>query len=527
MSNAKATAYDEVAYPSAVYVQTHPDRLATMATLFGMRPTPVQRCRVLELGCGDGSNLIAMAYGLPDSEFVGIDLAQRPIRKGQTVIEALGLKNVTLRQLDILAFPPDLGPFDFILAHGLYSWAPAVVRDKILAICGESLSPFGVAYVSYNAYPGNHMRDMVRKMMQYHASHFPESEQRVRQARALLKFLAESKTEPDVYRMLLKQELERVVKYTDAAFFHDDLSSVNHPVYFHEFAEHAARHSLQYLSEADVIDLQPEDYAPHVAATLRELDSGDVIAREQYSDFLRCRAFRQTLLCRKDVNLDRTWEAARVQDLYVAGDVRPASPNPDVGSRLAVLFLGPKGAEIETGHPVVKTAFVHLGAVWPRHVRFHELLGFVRSQRTHDTGEPIAGDEDDARELAEALLQAYTAGFVELHAHAPSFVTEVSERPTASALARLQLKEGNVVPTLRHTAMKIDDKLGRQLVLLLDGTYDRAALLNDLSEFVKSGSVVVCHEGQPIHDIQEALKYLADELEANLTSLARSAVLVA
>jgi methyltransferase-like protein/cyclopropane fatty-acyl-phospholipid synthase-like methyltransferase len=527
MSNAEHTTYDDVIYPSAVYAQTHPDRLATMATLFGMRPTPVQRCRVLEMGCGDGSNLIAMAYGLPDSEFVGIDLAKRPIQKGQTIIEALGLKNITLRQLDILAFPPDLGLFDFILAHGLYSWVPAAVRDKILAICGESLSPCGVAYVSYNAYPGNHMRDMVRKMMQYHAGHFPESEQQVRQARALLKFLAESKTEPDVYRMLLKQELERVVKYTDAAFFHDDLSPVNHPVYFHEFAEHAARHGLRYLSEADVIDLQPEDYAPHVAATLRELDSEDAIAREQYSDFLRCRAFRQTLLCRGDVNLDRTWKAARVRDLYVAGEVRPASPDPDVGSRLAELFLGPKGAEIETGRPVVKTAFVHLGAVWPRHMRFQELLGFVRSQLARASGEPTEGNENDARELADALLQAYTAGFVELHAHAPNFVTEVSERPMASALARLQLREGHVVPTLRHTAMKIDDKLGRQLALLLDGTHDRAALLNDLSECVKSGSAIVCHEGKPVSDLQEAIQYLADELEANLTSLARSAILVA
>ena len=277
MSAAEHTAYDEVAYPSAIYAPTHPDRLVTTAALFGMKPAPVQRCRTFEMGCGDGSNLIAMAYGLPESEFVGVDLAQRPIQKGQRIIEALGLKNITLLQLDVLAFPPTLGPFDFILAHGLYSWTPAAVRDKILAICGQSLSPFGVAYVSYNAYPGNHMRDMVRGMMQYHAAHFRGPEQQVRQARALLKFVAESKTEPDVYRMLLKQELERVIKYADAGFFHDDLSPVNHPVYFHEFTEHAARHRLQYLSEADVIDLQPRDYAPHVAVMLRELDSGDVI----------------------------------------------------------------------------------------------------------------------------------------------------------------------------------------------------------------------------------------------------------
>ena len=129
--------------------------------------------------------------------------------------------------------------------------------------------------------------------------------------------------------------------------------------------------------------------------------------------------------------------------------------------------------------------------------------------------------------MAEALLQAYSAGFVELHVHAPSFVTEVSERPTASALARLQLGEGHVVSTLRHTVMKIGDPLGRQLVLFLDGTRDRAALLNDLSEFVKADSTLVSHEGKPVRDLQEALTHLANELEANLAHLARSAVLVA
>ncbi len=497
------TPYDNVVYPSAVFAQTHPDRLATLAKLFGMTPAPVERCRVLELGCGDGSNLIAMAYALPGSEFVGVDLAQRPIQKGQAAVADLGLKNIVLYALDVLDFPQALGHFDFIIAHGLYSWVPAVVRDKILAICGERLNPCGVAYISYNAYPGNHQRDLVRRMMQYHAGHFPDPEQQIRQARGLLKFLAESKAEPDVYRMTLKQELERVVKYPDAAFFHDDLSPVNHSVYFHEFAQHAAQNGLQYLAESDVLDRRPGDYPPHVAATLRELDSGDVIAREQYEDFLRCRAFRQTLLCRREVNLDRTWKAACVQELYVAGEVRPAAPNPDPGSNLPQLFLGPKGAEIESGRPIVKTAFLHLGEVWPRYLHFSELLTRVRRHLGHDDGAPSHGVENDAEELATAILQAYEAGFIELHAHKPGFVTEVSERPTASALARRQLREGDVVPTLRHNVFKIDGALGRQLVLLLDGSRDRAALLKELGEDVKP-----------------------EELEVNLTSLARAAILV-
>ena len=70
-----ATSYDSVLYPSHACAETHPDRLATLATLFGLSPAPVERCRVLELGCGDGGNLLAMAFALPGSTFVGVDLA--------------------------------------------------------------------------------------------------------------------------------------------------------------------------------------------------------------------------------------------------------------------------------------------------------------------------------------------------------------------------------------------------------------------------------------------------------------------
>ena len=118
MPDMTATAYDDVLYSSYAFSQTHPDRLATLATLFGMKPTPVTQCRVLELGCGDGSNLIPMAYGLPGSEFVGIDLAARPIATGQEMIETLGLKNITLWPLDVTKVTPDFGQFDYIIEIG-------------------------------------------------------------------------------------------------------------------------------------------------------------------------------------------------------------------------------------------------------------------------------------------------------------------------------------------------------------------------------------------------------------------------
>src|SRR6478672_7363487 len=102
MSSAEGavSVYDEVLYPSAVFPQTHPNRLATVAFLRGMNPAPIHHCRVLELGCGVGSNLTAMAFHLPESDFVGLDLARRPIVTGKASISELGLRNISLLSMD-------------------------------------------------------------------------------------------------------------------------------------------------------------------------------------------------------------------------------------------------------------------------------------------------------------------------------------------------------------------------------------------------------------------------------------------
>src|SRR5277367_5351155 len=115
MNETQTNIYDRVSYPTSAHTSTHPDRLAIMAKLFGMTPTPIERCRVLELGCNDGWNLIPMAFGLPESEFIGVDLAAQPIARGRAAIGALKLANIRLEQADLLEFPAAFGEFDYIV----------------------------------------------------------------------------------------------------------------------------------------------------------------------------------------------------------------------------------------------------------------------------------------------------------------------------------------------------------------------------------------------------------------------------
>lgn len=505
------TSYDAVPYPGSPFPQTHPDRLATLATLFGMQPAPVESCRVLELGCGDGGNLIPMAFGLPLSQFVGIDSASLGISNGQATVNALGLKNICLRVLDVMDVSAELRKFDYIITHGLYSWVPPAVQDKLLAISKENLAPNGVAFMSYNAYPGGHLRQMIREMMLFHVRGVAGPEQRINQAQAFVKFLAEGQSQPDEYQVFLKKELEQILGRGPSALFHDDLAETYSPVYFYQFIEHARQNGLEYLAEANYFEMQERRFPPHVPDMLRALPNNQNVVKEQYLDFLKCRRFRQTLLCHRDIALDHQVKPQCMRAFHLASPARPVSAKPDICSTAEEEFRGARGAAMKTGHPIAKAAIAYLAEIWPRSVHFGELLSTVRTRLCASLSQNGGDREQDAVALSEILLATYAAGLVELHVHVPHFVVELTERPVVSPLARLQAREGTLITTLRHASVELKGPLERQLIQLLDGTRDRATLLNELSSFL---------------DPQKPATVLADELEQSLDNLARFGLLL-
>ncbi|MBV9671485.1 MAG: class I SAM-dependent methyltransferase, partial [Verrucomicrobia bacterium] len=397
-----ATTYDKVLYPSGAYPQTHPRRTSTVAFLRGMQPERIDRCRVLELGCGAGGNLLPIAYDYPDSEFVGLDLAQRPIAAGRALATQLDLKNIQLESMDISDLSvSSFGTFDYIIAHGLYSWVAAPVRKRILEICRDLLRPQGIAYVSYNAYPGNHLRDLARGMMRYHVSRFETVADKVGQARVLLKFLAESELEQDCYADVLKLQFERSMKYMDEAFFHDDLSDVNQPFYFHEFMQEAGHYRLRFVGEAMPADLDPSKFRPGVLEKLHELAEADEIVREQYKDFLRGCAFRQTLLCHDQMELSSDVRLDRISQVHATCDATFTRNND------TFVFRRPKGSEIETPNPIVGFALEVVCSRWPESVSFSQMLDGVRRSNG-------SSDADVDSNIAVALSTLYRAGFLGL-----------------------------------------------------------------------------------------------------------------
>ena len=253
MSFETLTPYDVVYYPGHSFPETHPDRLATMASYYGLESAPIDRCRILELGCGVGDNLIPIAHVYPATQFVGVDLSAHAIERGQKNIAALGLKNIELHNRDIMEIGQDGQIFDYIIAHGVYSWVPPAVREQMMVIYGKYLAPNGVAYVSYNAHPGSHLRDMVRDMMLFHIRDIKEPKQRIEQARSIAKFIAEASIKDSVYGAVLRDEFERISKMADEVLFHDDLEENSTPFLLHQVVGAAKRHGLQYLCDFDLL----------------------------------------------------------------------------------------------------------------------------------------------------------------------------------------------------------------------------------------------------------------------------------
>src|SRR5579872_71788 len=384
------TSYDQILYHGLPFAQTHPDRLATLATLFGMSPAPIDRCRVLEIGCGEGGNLIPMAFMHPDSTFTGFDLAPTPIAMGQKTVESLGLKNLRLFQADILDIGEEIGEFDYIIAHGVYSWVPDFVRDKTMAIAHDRLAPNGVAYISYNALPGCHIRQMIRDMMLYHLRGVDDPAKRIENAHDFLRtILAVPDSKETSTPTLMKEEVKGLFERAPHVLFHDELGEVYYPVHFHDFMARAESHGLQYLAEANFFDMEAKRFPAEVQAKIDAYSNGSRQAREQYMDFLKVRKFRQTLLCHREHAIPADAIVDRVRRLYVSSNATSVSKSPDVSGNTAEEFRGDRGAAMKTAHPLAKAAMTHIIRMWPEAVAFDELL--VRcSEKMRSAADPDA-----------------------------------------------------------------------------------------------------------------------------------------
>lgn len=483
--------YDEVPYPGHPFAQTHPDRLASIGRLYGLACPAPSDCRVLELGCGDGGNLLPMACALPAANFVGIDISGEAIAAAKARAQAAGIENVTFEAASLADFAPPAASFDYVIAHGVFSWVPEEIREALMALCAHALSAHGVAYVSYNTLPGGHMRDIVRNILKAHVAEDQPAARQLAAARELLDVLRTAWGYDEKLSTLISLA-SRMREDSDALLFHDTLSPINQRLRFDEFLAYTERHDLQFLAEANFWEMQVGWLPPGLRDGVLATD--DRLRREALLDQLRMRTFRQTLLCHAAHELGDPPQPQRLEGLAVSIQAQASEPGEDG----RVTFTGANGSNLTTDHGAVIAALERVVAAWPAILPVAELW-------------PPDAEPQERQLICEALMRCYSAALAGVHTQPATFGTGAAAQPRVTAVARLQAREGPMVANLRHEPVTLDDP-ARMLVTLLDGTRDRAALLGDL-ETSMSGTV--------------ARADLAVWLERSLAELARSALLLA
>ncbi|HEV7261185.1 MAG TPA: class I SAM-dependent methyltransferase [Bosea sp. (in: a-proteobacteria)] len=516
MNDTAINPYDAVAYPGHSFAQTHPARLATIAHFHGMEAAGPEAMRVLELGCGRGGNLIPMAAQYPGSRFVGIDLSGSAIEHARSASAELGLGNLEFHHRDIMDVGSELGRFDYILVHGVYSWVPDVVREKIIALFDKLLSPQGIAYVSYNALPGCRMRDLARDVMLYATRDISGPEERVRVARASLKAFAEASDPQTFHGAALRQRLEQLNDTPDNVLYHDDLNPGARAFALHEVLGAAERHGLQFLAEASFPNMYGAAKGP-AQAMLAGIPVEEAVLREQTLDLLIGRAFRETLLCRQGIPLRRGIKSGALKPYYVAAHVRLVEPADGEECKPGVdRFDFGEGVRLSVDLHLCKAALRRLGEIWPASVAFDELVALAVA----DVGDELGPDLDaQVARLDEALLAIFRSGLLDVKLAPPPLTTVIAERPLASEVARWQATTTGEVTDLRHRMVRLDGVIVRKFVCLLDGSRTRERLLSDLNAFLHEAH----GSGADVDDLPR--RATAEEIAVHLKDVARLGLL--
>ena len=475
--------YDAVPYGGGAIAGTRPDYLAATAKLRGVDTPDVSRCRVLDLGCATGGNLLAMALAFPESTFVGVDLSPRQIAAARSTAREIGADNVRFETMSIAEIDDAFGTFDYIVSHGVYSWVPSEVQEALLTVCSRNLSPDGIAYISYNTYPGWHVRGLVRDMILFHDRADLTPHERVQRARSFVETIASSAPANDsVYSALLQEEVRLLRSANDSYFMHEELESENHPVYFIEFIRRAAAAGLQFVSES-APTLTDAQLAGEVKDTLRSWSS-DELRYEQYLDFVRNRTFRKTLLCHAGRTVSREPLAAAVPALCLRARCFADPDAPDAKQPGVEVFRTLEGVAATMSHPVVRAALHVLIDAAPAAVPFAVLLERARAR------DEVKGIEIAEALLADAMLRCALVRMVDLTIHSECCATRLSDRPVSSPLARFEARTEPVVTSLLHVEVKLTD-FDKHVLRLLDGTRDQATVVDDVVRAVSRGELDV------------------------------------
>ena len=416
-----------------------------LGRLHGLAATPMHSARVLEIGCGEAYNLMALAAAYPSAQLHGFDLAETAIAIGKTRSEAAGIANILLWTGDIITELERIAPgsYDYVIAHGVYAWVPEAVRDAVMALAAHALAPHGIAYVSYNALPGGYFRMVIRDLLLHELDGITDIAERMATARHVLEELAKSDPRRGVTIDALRSMAESLLEKNEVVLFHDELGEIYAPQSLTDVAATAARAGLRYLTDTD--------YAKIYEAFLQDGDEGGadpgetdriLLRRAQSRNYRNTAFFHCSLFVRDDAPVKRALDLAGFDALLVSTTLRYDAEKDE--------FTDGDERTVKFSDDAMTAAFHRIVAAQPGRIPLSEII-----------------ELDDWR---DAFLKMLAASLIDLHSGPAPFVATVGDRPETSRFARFAIGEGSAkLPRLDHADVKVERDDLRALLVAANG----------------------------------------------------------
>ena len=460
---------EETLYGDLAFFHTHPIHLAALAGFCGLEPPALDQCRVLDVGCGTGFNLIAMSRTLPRATFVGVDLSPNQIEWGRNIAKMVGASRIELHACPLQELDANIGQFDFIIAHGLFSWVPEEVQIALLKLFRNHLTPKGIGYISYNTYPGWHFRNMLRDLFLHFEPQEKSNEERVKNAKESIQEFIDSLPKTNLaYVQALQSEWKEIKGEEDYYLLYEFLAELNQPIHFKDFAVQLANCGLQYLAESR---FGTNSFA--MFGTDREaLDASgdDLIRREQHQDYRWQRYFRQTLITHHEQVIPRSPNVEIVKQFWVHSHVQLVEPLADLGA-----------TEFDTAWNLGQSkedTFEICDPFYRRILRrLHDAPGRclpIAAFRT-DAVSIVQFDAGDATiypMLVQFVMRGFLEGYWYVLGNKPAFESNPNDMPKVDSVIRWQVTRGASVTNRLHRPVKLTPE-ERELIALLDGKTSR------------------------------------------------------
>jgi SAM-dependent methyltransferase len=412
--------------------------MGAIGRLHGLPTAAPDRCRVLELGCADGMNLLPLAERFPRSQFVGVDFAPAHIAAAEEARAACGLANVRLVCADLREFEPEPEGFDYVIAHGVYSWVGDDVKERLLANCARALAPGGMAYVSYNTLPVWGFLHGLREFLLTETEREREPRQQIERARRVMTALNESIAgQPGAYPALVRQSLGEMLRKQPDHLYHDDLAAVNDPRTFTAFTNHAAAHGLHYVAEAHYATMMFENAPAPMQAALAGLEL-DFMRVQQFMDVMFQRLLRNSLLCRAAPPPDRAANPKALRDCALGLRMRPVESRVNLGPGAAMRLAGPNELALEYDQPAEKAMLAALAQAVPARAPFWQAFE-AAGRLLQQAGLPPA---DPAADLCGLLFRLFTFDALDVALIGDGEWLKTGQPPAPSALMRYQAQKG-------------------------------------------------------------------------------------